>query len=88
MNDYDNKRQRGNIRKNRDSNIKRPPNKIDGSKDKHTKFIPKERHLHQDDDDNPLEDMEIIRAMGMDKCKDCNNLYPLHRNRCPICNNG
>ncbi len=84
MNDYSDERNIGNKRKKRGSNIKIPPHKIDRPEDKHRKSIPK---VAEEDNENPLEDMEIIWAMGMDKCKDCNNLYPLHINRCPVCNN-
>ena len=35
--------------------------------------------------ENPLEDVEILRAMGVQMCNDCKCLYPLYLNRCPQC---
>ena len=62
--------------------------KIDVSRERDSKNSSKirESKIQPDDYDSPFEDLEIIRGMGMDRCKDCENLYPLHLNRCPICN--
>lgn len=70
------------------SKSKKPIDKNNISRGKNSKNLPKVRDakIQPDDFDSPLEDMEILRAMGMDKCMDCNNLYPLHLNRCPNCN--
>ena len=57
MNDYSDERNIGNKRKKRGSNIKIPPHKIDRPEDKHRKSIPK---VAEEDNENPLEDMEII----------------------------
>ena len=71
-------------------NSKKPVNRIDASRDRNSKNISKMRDakIQPDDFDSPLEDMEILRAMGMDRCMGCKNLYPLHLNRCPTCNEG
>lgn len=71
-------------------NSKKPIDRIDASREKNSKNISKirEAKINPNDFESPLEDMEILRAMGMDRCIDCKNLYPLHLNRCPICNKG
>jgi hypothetical protein len=66
-------------------NVKRQFKKIDSPKDKESKYIHKERDGDPIHDGNPLEDMEIIRAMGMNRCKVCMRLYPVYLNRCPNC---
>lgn len=63
-------------------------NKIDCSKDKDRNVLQKNTKRKEiEEPDNPLNDLEIIRAMGMDKCSSCNILYPLYLNRCPQCIN-
>jgi len=57
-------------------------NKNQISRDKGNKNIPK---IRDDEFDNPLEDVEILRAMGVHRCISCKTLYPLHLNRCPSC---
>ncbi len=71
-------------------NSKKPLDRIDASRERNSKNNSKIRDtkIQSDDFDSPLEDMEILRAMGMDRCMVCKNLYPLHLNRCPICNKG
>ena len=67
---------------------KKPIDKIDISRERNGKNSSKIRDakVQPDDFDSPLEDMEILRGMGMDRCRDCKTLYPLHLNRCPSCN--
>jgi hypothetical protein len=67
---------------------KKPIDNSNISRERNNKNLSKVRDakVQPDDFESPLEDMEILRAMGMDRCMDCNNLYPLHLNRCPNCN--
>lgn len=43
------------------------------------------RRIKETTNENPLEDVEILRAMGLQMCNDCKCLYPLYLNRCPQC---
>ncbi|MHA2039050.1 MAG: hypothetical protein ACW98X_21710 [Promethearchaeota archaeon] len=43
------------------------------------------RRIKETKNENPLEDVEILRAMGMQMCSVCKCLYPLYLNRCPQC---
>jgi|TARA_R100000908_G_C3755618_1_gene150104 hypothetical protein len=43
------------------------------------------RRIKETKNENPLEDVEILRAMGMQMCNVCKCLYPLYLNRCPQC---
>tara|TARA_R110000782_G_scaffold220738_1_gene307965 strand:- start:847 stop:1128 length:282 start_codon:yes stop_codon:yes gene_type:complete len=62
------------------------PVKNEGSKIKGRSIIQKgNRRIKEATTENPLEDGEILRAMGMERCNVCKFLHPLYLNRCPQC---
>ena len=43
------------------------------------------RRIKETKNENPLEDVEILRAISMQMCNVCKCLYPLYLNRSPQC---
>ena len=75
------KKKNNSLKRNKDFFVKK-----DESKNKERSITQKSnRRIKETTNENPLEDVEILRAMGLQMCNDCKCLYPLYLNRCPQC---